>query len=231
MRTRSTCSPPHGAGPSKRRTRGRRNSGWRVRRAGQTHSEPEPQQKINTILPKGISPYLFFNGERIDNLGRATSSHDIKNAIHGMGLSLLSQTVEDLESPNVADRDSARNCGENVDEAMQPLLNDQERLEHQREKSKKTMETEKEIAALTKEIASIDANLKDEGQRQGSRASKGTRAPAGQDGKLETAIQESKDLKRIISEEGCMLFAADLVREGRRISLETRSEGESRLAS
>ncbi len=197
---------------------------------GQTHkvagTPTEVQNRISAILPKGISPYLFFNGERMSYLGSSTNSGDIRNAIHQMlGLNLLQQTIEDLESQNVAGR-FRRELREDADEAMQKLLDEQEKLEKQRIDAKSTIDkSDIEIQALQKEIRTIDAKLKANAKVQALQKEREDH----QDNVriLEVSIQDSeKELRRLISEEACMLFTETFIIESRRVTSELRSEGQ-----
>lgn len=57
--------------------------------------EEETLDIINTILPKELSDYFFFDGERIGDIGRRT---DIKNAVQGlMGLDVITEAKKTLD--------------------------------------------------------------------------------------------------------------------------------------
>ncbi|MBN1546916.1 MAG: AAA family ATPase [Syntrophaceae bacterium] len=192
---------------------------------GQTKAEKDAQSKLNTILPKGISPYLFFNGERIDNLGRTKSREDIKEAIHQMlGLSLMQRTIADLESQNVAGR-FRQELRKNADEAMQKLLDMQEKAEKKRKTATEMIKnSNREIAALKRKIEKIDAKLKANEEVQKLQSEREERQKSVE--KQNMAIQEAgKDLKLLISNEACMLFTADLFEEGNKVTSRLRSEG------
>jgi DNA sulfur modification protein DndD len=198
-------------------------------RAGQTYTEKgtptEVQNRVSSILPQGISPYLFFNGERMNYLGSSGNRGDIKNAIHQMlGLNLLQRTIEDLESQSVAGR-FKRELREDADDDMQKLLDELERLEKQRDSAKASIDTsEKEVAALQKDIHAISAKL--EANRDVRELQKERQGLEDEVKKLDTAIQESdRALRRLVSEEALFLFTEDLVREGRAITSKLRSEG------
>ena len=76
-----------------------------VTRDGQTFPDRLPQQRIRSMIPEGIAPLIFFNGEGIDRLAMEESSDKVREAIRQMlGLSLLQQTVEDLRHQSVRGR-------------------------------------------------------------------------------------------------------------------------------
>lgn len=73
-----------------------------VMRDGQTFVLDRPQQRIQSIIPDGISHFLFFNGERINYLAMERNSDKVTEAIQQMlGLKLLRTTIDDLRHQNV----------------------------------------------------------------------------------------------------------------------------------
>lgn len=198
-------------------------------RGGQTYTEKgtptEVQNRISSILPQGISPYLFFNGERMNYLGSSSNQGDIKNAIHQMlGLNLLQRTIDDLESHSVAGR-FKKELREDADDNMQRLLDELEKIEKQRDSAKSAIANgEKEVAALQNDIDKISAKL--EANRDVQELQKERRALEDEIKKLDVQIAEAeKGLRRLISEDAMFLFTEDLVREGRAITSRLRSEG------
>jgi len=184
----------------------------------------EIQNKVSSILPQGISPYLFFNGERMNYLGSAENRGDVRNAIHQMlGLNLLQRTIEDLEK-EVASR-FKRELRKDADEDMQKLLDELEKKEVEREKARRVIDTsESEVAALQKEIDKISAKL--EANRDIRDLQRERKDLEDEVKKLDFSIIEAeKGLKRLVSEEACFLFTEDLFREGRAITSRLRSEG------
>ena len=73
-----------------------------VMKDGQTFSLDRPQQRIQAIVPDGISGFLFFNGERINYLAEERNSSQGTEATHQLlGLKLLRTTIDELRHPNV----------------------------------------------------------------------------------------------------------------------------------
>ena len=58
-----------------------------VNKDGMPIKERHPQQRIQALMPFGISEFLFFNGERIDHLAMEESATLITDAIRQMLLS------------------------------------------------------------------------------------------------------------------------------------------------
>jgi DNA sulfur modification protein DndD len=57
---------------------------WVTRPGGSNDEVSAPQEKIHSILPKGISRFFFFNGERIENLVKKGSYAEVKQDIRGL---------------------------------------------------------------------------------------------------------------------------------------------------
>jgi len=96
---------------------------------GQTIEVPKPHWKIEGLLPRGIAPFLLFNGERIDHLSMGRNSAQITAAIHQMlGLKLLSVTIEDLQHQNVRGR-LIRELRDSTDEETAKIIEREQELE------------------------------------------------------------------------------------------------------
>lgn len=187
------------------------------REDGATVVEESPrlaQLKIDNLMPRGISQYLFFNGERIDHLAMERSAGDITDAIHQMlGLQLLQQTVADLEHPNVKGVLS-RELRDNTDAETQSLLDEIEQLEKDVVEFQEKLELNKaNQAANLREKKQIDANLA---------ANEVARALQLERTAIETEVtqleqqigEQSRRLAALIAEQGYSLLAEPLSKEG-----------------
>jgi len=68
-----------------------------VDEVGKTQVPKNAQNTIDQILPESMSPYFFFDGERIDNLSKKEGSKDIQAAIKNiMGLEVLERSRNHL---------------------------------------------------------------------------------------------------------------------------------------
>lgn len=66
--------------------------------AGRSRESKNPQVTIDQILPSGMAPYFFFDGERIDQMGSKEGSKEIQEAIKNiMGLELLERGIAHLK--------------------------------------------------------------------------------------------------------------------------------------
>ena len=131
-----------------------------VMRDGQTFTQDRPQQRIQAIVPDGISPFLFFNGERINYLAAEKNSSQITEAIHQMlGLSLLRTTIDDLRHQNVRGRlkGELKDC---AGEEKLDLLERQAVLEAEIENMlAEQVQCQANLTATGKELATIDSKL------------------------------------------------------------------------
>ena len=196
-----------------------------VKHDGQTYSEPRAQPKIETIMPQGISPFLFFNGEQIDHLAMEKNTAEITNAIHQMlGLHLLQRTIEDLEHPNVRGKLSAE-LRDNTDDDTKELLDKSARLEGDIAEYKQRLDAcRKNQEALVSELRTINARL---AANQETRELQSQRAKLEEEkNKVDQNFKElSARLAKLIAEDGYTLFAAELVQKGKEITQRLREEG------
>lgn len=193
-------------------------------RDGQTFTDRLPDQKIRSIIPKGIAPLIFFNGEGIDRLAMEESADQVREAIRQMlGLSLLQQTAEDLRHASVRGRFRTE-LKESATAEIAALLQQLEELEALIERRKLTREqAKKNLNATEAEIEAVDASLANNRQaqelqhkRQGLEASKSKA--------VEDLAGITRDLSKLIAEDGYSLFTGSLVTRGRAIVTRLRNE-------
>lgn len=69
----------------------------RIDSGGASNEEPAAQEIVDTILPKGLSAFFFFNGERIEKLTHKTSYTEIRDDIKALlGLEQVERALLDL---------------------------------------------------------------------------------------------------------------------------------------
>jgi len=132
----------------------------KVMKQGQTLSVPRPQQKIQEIVPSGISAFLFFNGERIDYLAEERHRGKVTEAIHQMlGLKLLGTAINDLESKSVRGRlrqDLKEHTSDEKREALDELSSLEAISDHRDEEF---AQANVNLKGLEAELAAVDAKL------------------------------------------------------------------------
>ncbi len=193
-------------------------------RDGQTINLDRAQHRIQAIVPDGIAKFLFFNGERIDELGLDKNRNQVTEAIHQMlGLNLLQRTIEDLNHNNVRGK-FRRELADKTSDEKRDLLGAVTKLEEKEANCKTRLKTaQDEIAAIDSDITLIDAKLAankeayelQKDREKWQRQMEETRA---------RAEDVNKRLAKLVAEDGYTLFTPDLVARGKSIMKELRAQ-------
>ncbi|HRY51569.1 MAG TPA: AAA family ATPase [Candidatus Paceibacterota bacterium] len=183
------------------------------------------QKKILTLMPTGISEFLFFNGEGIEHLAREENSAKITEAIRQMlGLKLLETAIEDLRCHSVLGK-LRTELKERASLEKAAKIDEQSLVDEDIADLNKRKETnQKNIVATDAELGMVNAKL--ELNREAHHLQ--TRREDLE--KQQTALNDrlglvTKRLGQIIAEDSYALFADDLVKRGREIVNKLRSEG------
>jgi len=192
---------------------------------GMPIAERHPQQRIQALMPFGISGFLFFNGERIDHLAMEENAPLITDAIRQMlGLKLLQTAIDDLRHQSVLGK--LRNeLRERTSAEKQAKIDEQTRVDDDiTEWGKRKDTNQKNIQATDAELASVNSKLemnREAHHLQLRRAS----LEKQEQGLIERLTTATKRLGQIVAEDSYALFAGDLVKRGREIVDKLRSEG------
>lgn len=195
-------------------------------RDGQTFKLDRAQHRIQAIIPDGISKFLFFNGERIDELGLDKNREKVTEAIHQMlGLKLLQSTIDDLNHPNVRGK-FRKDLADNTSAEKRELIEQQADQEKKKEQAETKLTTaQEEIQAIDNEIVAIEAKLaanKETHELQAKRAQLQR-----QKDELSTRAEAvNKRLSKLIAEDGYTLFTTELVAKGKAIMKDLRSKNQ-----
>jgi DNA sulfur modification protein DndD len=196
-----------------------------VMRDGQTFALDRPQQRIQAIVPDGISGFLFFNGERINYLAEERNSAQVAEAIHQMlGLKLLRITIEDLRHQSVRGKLRAEQKETTSDEKRELI----EQLAALEAGLKDLDESHTQVLANLTGIASdldlVDAKL---AANQKAHALQAQRIRLIKESEELTSRRDelSRRLAKMISEDGYTLFSSGLITQGREVVARLRSEG------
>lgn len=195
-----------------------------VMREGRTFPEVSPQRKINSILPQGISPRIFFNGERIDHLAMRENAGEVTEAIEQMlGLKLLRTAIEDLEHNNVRGT-LRRELAESASDEKSALIDQLNELDASRERILKDQaDCVKNTAAIAEEITKINDQLARD--REAHELQKQRELLESREKELQSRLEDvRKKLTRLLSEDGYTLFGDELVVRGKEIVSRLRSE-------
>lgn len=189
---------------------------------GQTFNLDRAQHRIHAIVPEGIAKFLFFNGERIDELGLDKNRNQVTEAIHQMlGLNLLQRTIEDLNHPKVRGK-FRKELSDKTSDEKRDLLAAVTKIEERGAACKTKLKTaQEEIEAIDNDIRTIDAKLtanKEAYELQAKRAQLQQ-----QKDKASARIEDvNKRLAKVVAEDGYTLFTPDLVARGKSIMKDLR---------
>ncbi len=136
----------------------------RIQPSGDWVPEPDPNVKMNQILPENVRTYFFFDGERMDDLTKA--NQEIASAVRNvMRLPALERAQEHLDTIAREYRSDLRKQGspelEQLIEKEDDLRNEKTKLQKRRE------ELRDELNLAESHIADLQGRLRDkEGARQ-----------------------------------------------------------------
>lgn len=191
---------------------------------GLTEQLDRPQQRIREIVPDGISKFLFFNGERVNELGLEKNSSVISDAIHQMlGLNLLKQTIEDLESQNVLGK-FRKTLKENTSAKKRQLLEELEQLEKKQFIITNKIKINKaEIISIDEEIKLINSSL-ESNEAANKLQLKRQKLEEDKSNLRDEINTQSDELSALIAEDSYALFSNELLQKGSDIMTQLRKD-------
>lgn len=196
-----------------------------VMRDGQTFLEARPQQRIQSIIPEGISGFLFFNGERINYLAEEKNSAQVTEAIQQMlGLKLLRTTIEDLRHQNVRGKlrgELKEASSSEKRELIEHLSALEARVKELEESRGQVLANLKAIAA---EIETVDNKLAANREAR-ELQTKRFRLSAERQELAGNRDEVVRRLSKLVAEDGYTLLTSGLISRGKEIVARLRSEG------
>ncbi len=196
-----------------------------VMRDGQTFALDRPQQRIQAIVPDGISGFLFFNGERINYLAEERNSAQVTEAIHQMlGLKLLRTTIDDLRHQNVRGKLRSEQK-ETTSEEKRELIDRLAGMETEaKDLAEKRTQSLSNLTAIASELDTVDAKLA-ANQKAHELQTRRIRLMNERQQLGERRDEIARRLGKLISEDGYTLFTSGLIKRGQEIVARLRSEG------
>ena len=195
-----------------------------VMRDGQTFALDRPQQRIQSIVPDGISGFLFFNGERINYLAEERNSAQVTEAIHQMlGLKLLRIAIEDLRHQNVRGKLRAEQKETTSDEKRE-LIDQHAALEAKlKELDESRVQVLANLTAIASELDLVDAKLAANQKAHALQAQR-IRLTKEREELVSRRDELSRRLAKLVAEDGYTLFSSRLIDRGREVVARLRSE-------
>jgi len=131
-----------------------------------------PEEFIESILPKDISPYFFFDGERIEEFAKDKHDNEVKKAIAKVvGVSLIENAIRHCEtvkkdyaqntenSSNI--EDDIKNLEKNIDEKEDIIKGIDESIEKFNQEMEKLVEKIKDIDDKLKKFKEVEKLIAD----------------------------------------------------------------------
>jgi len=131
-----------------------------------------PEEFIESILPKDISPYFFFDGERIEEFAKDEHDNEVKKAIAKVvGVSLIENAIRHCEtvkkdyaqntenSSNI--EDDIKNLEKNIDEKEDIIKGIDESIEKFNQEMEKLVEKIKDMDDKLKKFKEVEKLIAD----------------------------------------------------------------------
>ena len=167
-----------------------------------------PEDIINRILPASLHQYFFFDGERIDGFFRQNhNSHIAEDTKELLGVKVLDRGIEHLKKAKRSLQEELEELG---DTQTKRLLREQINLERDIEEINKLIaKNTREIEQLERRKASLSKQLleisgADEIQKLKLKLVEQHKSLA------QNLIQDKKELKKLISQDGYVIFLPEL---------------------
>lgn len=179
---------------------------------------------IDKIIPQKLSSFFFFDGERIDNLGKQRAKTEIKDSIKlMMGLDLFVSAKKDLRSAkNKLQGELAQKNGGEYEELINKrgiLYNEKELIE------KKLLDTRDNTVALQEEIKVIDEKLQADAEIGALQIEYDSKKKELERLQKNLTLIET-ELAKLLSSNGHLVIALPLIQQ-----IELKSENDDRIES
>lgn len=196
-----------------------------VMKNGQTFEVGRAQPKILELIPSGISPFLFFNGERINYLAEEKNSEKVTEAIHQMlGLKLLGTTIKDLEHQNVRGR-FRQELQQNASDEKRELLDEQTKLEGIADRrDKEHEEAIANLGSIDVQLTAVSSKLEANKEAHELQVRREQLNKEQKDAQLRCDDLSSR-LAKTIGEDGYSVLLGDRVAKGKSLVASLRNQG------
>jgi len=196
-----------------------------VMKDGQTFKITRGQPKIYELIPFGISPFLFFNGERIDYLAEEKNSAKVTEAIHQMlGLKLLDRTIKDLEHKSVRGR-LRQELQEHTSDEKRELLDELSSLEVvSQRRDEEHAQKQLNLSGIDAELVAVDAKLLANQKAYELQTKRERLGKEQKDARLR-CDELTVRLAKTIGEDGYAVLLGDRLTKGKALVASLRNEG------
>lgn len=196
----------------------------KINELGESEIIKSVSDTIDKIIPQKLSSFFFFDGERIDNLGKQRSKTEIKDSIKlMMGLDLFMSAQKHFQTVkrNFQDELAKKNGGE-----YEELINRRNVLHEDKEiLEKKLSDTRDNVIALQEEIKAVDEKLQADAEIGALQIEYDLKKKELERLKKALILIEN-ELGKLLSNHGHLILALPLINK-----IEEKSENDDRIES
>lgn len=196
----------------------------KINELGESEIIKSVSDTIDKIIPQKLSSFFFFDGERIDNLGKQRSKTEIKDSIKlMMGLDLFMSAQKHFQTVkrNFQDELAKKNGGE-----YEELINKRNVLHEDKEiLEKKLSDTRDNVIALQEEIKAVDEKLQADAEIGALQIEYDLKKKELERLKKALILIEN-ELGKLLSNHGHLILALPLINK-----IEKKSENDDRIES
>lgn len=181
---------------------------WRTHCEGSSELIGAPQETINSMLPRGVSRFFFFNGERIENLVKKGAYAEVKKDIKVLlDLEHVERAISHLPKVNRRLTDDLKKFGGQKASEIQSAIDSL--TDEQTELSEKHIILTSDLATLNEEQEAVSDALRQQAESAPvqARRDETERDLASTRKALEQAMEERN---RLIATRGFLAFTDDL---------------------
>ncbi|WDH76681.1 AAA family ATPase [Exiguobacterium marinum] len=188
----------------------------------QTTKVRDISYEINRILPYKLHTFFFFDGERMDHLGKKEAYSEIRDSIKRMmGLELFDNSIDHLNKTIVKLRDEV---SKNVEGELSQKYSRVNELEKAKSaKKEKLYELEAEVSAAKKELSSVEDALRDGAETRKYQINREKLLESISSTK-QAFDKKMKELGFLLSRSGSLAFSSLAIKRFERIAQKDRSE-------
>ncbi|WP_373953118.1 AAA family ATPase [Exiguobacterium acetylicum] len=196
----------------------------RINESGEGEIIKSVSDTIDKIIPQKLSSFFFFDGERIDNLGKQRAKNEIKESIKlMMGLDLFVAAKKHLQSAkkNFQEELAKKNGGE-----YEALIINRNELNDEKEKLiNRLSDARSNIVALQEEIKVVDEKLQADAEIGALQIEYDSKKKELE--RLQKALVSiENELAKLLSSNGHLVMSLSLIQQ-----IENKSENDDRLES
>ena len=187
---------------------------YKILDTGDFKEVPSPEVFINSIIPKDMAGYFFFQGEGVGTLANSNGG-DVKEAIRDiLGFTIAEEALKDISKVKTEYRRELQRLDKKSDlgNIQEELANCEDEI---RKLTEELEETDKTRKFLDGKLKAVDEDLKNSDSQVVSEKQKNRETKLGQIKQLETVLSRALERKsRLVGKYAVSAFAYKAANEG-----------------